>query len=460
MSDNLYKQRAERERAARKAAEELLEAKSSELFATNKQLKESAAALLTKTSEMNVVLDRTVAGILMVDGERNIQIANPAACIMFGADAPADLIGKPVADLFKAEQADEVAAIEAAAGDGKDALKDQSTREFEAARLDGGTLPVEVAVAATELNDERRTVWICRDLTRRKQAEAERAELERELRHAQKLDSLGTLASGIAHEINTPVQYVSDNVRFLNETFDDLLDLIKQYRGLVTACADGAPSADIVQSVRDKEDECDLDFLFEETPGAIEQTLNGLQQISKIVTAIKEFSHPGTTEKTAVDLNEAIETTLTVSRNQWKYIAEAETDLAAGMPPVMCHPSDFNQVILNLIVNAAHAIEAHLPDGELGRIKVSTRLENGQVRIDIADNGGGIPAEHAERIFDPFFTTKGVGKGTGQGLAIAHNFIVNKHGGDLRFDTEVGKGTTFTILLPVGAKDSEQEAAA
>jgi signal transduction histidine kinase len=187
---------------------------------------------------------------------------------------------------------------------------------------------------------------------------------------------------------------------------------------------------------------------------AVQQSLEGIERVSTIVRAMKEFSHPGSSEKTPTDINHAIENTLTVARNEWKYIAEVERDYAENLPLVPCLPGEFNQVILNLITNAAHAISKALSNepGELGRIHIKTRKVNEMVEIQIADTGTGIPEKLRNKVFDPFFTTKEVGRGTGQGLTIAYNVIVEKHGGILTFETEVGKGTTFIIQLPLQAQ--------
>jgi signal transduction histidine kinase len=206
----------------------------------------------------------------------------------------------------------------------------------------------------------------------------------------------------------------------------------------------------------------DADYLALEIPKAIDQTLEGITCVSTLVSAMKEFSHPGTKEKTPLDLNRAIESTITVARNEWKYAADLETDLDPLLPMVSCHPGEFNQVILNLIVNAAHAIGDVSANGgpERGTIKVRTRNRPGYVEIRIQDTGGGIPENVQARVFDPFFTTKEIGKGTGQGLAIARSVVVDKHGGSIDFETEAGTGTTFVIRLPHDAETPVPTAAA
>jgi signal transduction histidine kinase len=200
--------------------------------------------------------------------------------------------------------------------------------------------------------------------------------------------------------------------------------------------------------------ECDLPYLEKELPNAIDQSLEGLRRIGRIVKAMKEFSHPGSNEKLPADINRAIETTITVARNEWKYVAEVVTDLDPSLPPVPCLQGEFNQVILNLLVNAAHAISAVVGDGakNKGKITVTTRRVDDSAEITIHDSGTGIPKEIQARIFEPFFTTKPVGKGTGQGLSLAHSTIVKRHRGQIWFESAPGEGTTFFIRLPLHAE--------
>jgi signal transduction histidine kinase len=199
-----------------------------------------------------------------------------------------------------------------------------------------------------------------------------------------------------------------------------------------------------------------VEYLTAEIPNAIAQSLEGVERVAKIVRSMKDFSHPGGETKQAVDLNRALESTLTVCRNEWKYVAEAVTDFDPDLPLVTCLPGECNQVFLNLIINAAHAIGDKLagrPDDK-GAITIATRRDGDRAEIRIIDTGTGIPEKHHARIFDPFFTTKEVGRGTGQGLAIAHCVITEKHGGTIHFETEIGRGTTFVVRLPISGEPS------
>lgn len=286
----------------------------------------------------------------------------------------------------------------------------------------------------------------------------ERRLMERQLAQAQKLESIGQLAAGIAHEINTPIQYVGDNARFLRDACQEILRLIDEALALVNSLeTDHSPSTALAASLREAVAKADLDYLREEIPKAADQTVEGVGRVAKIVRALKEFSHPGNREPTAVDINKALESTIVVSRNEWKYVADLVTDLDPALPTVPCDPGELNQVFLNLIVNAAHAISDVVSKRprERGRITVSTRGDGPWVEVRIQDTGTGISEGIRPRIFDPFFTTKEVGRGTGQGLAICHSVIVKKLGGHLYFETEVGKGTTFVVRLPASGQRPE-----
>jgi PAS domain S-box-containing protein len=284
----------------------------------------------------------------------------------------------------------------------------------------------------------------------------EKRALEMQLAQARKLESIGQLAAGIAHEINTPTQYVGDNTRFLRDAFGDLLSIMKRYDQLRERIKQGLATDELVDEIEASIQEVDLGYLEEEIPNAIRQTLDGVERVSKIVRSMKEFSHPGGDEKTPVDINEALESTITVARNEWKYVAEMETDFDPSLPVVPCFPGELNQVFLNILVNAAHAIGDVVKDNANGKgtISVSTRAIDDSVEIRIRDTGSGIPEHIRSRVFDPFFTTKGVGKGTGQGLAIAHTVIVEKHGGSITFQSEQGRGTTFIIRIPMKESSS------
>ncbi|MBA3968298.1 MAG: PAS domain S-box protein, partial [Nitrospirales bacterium] len=254
----------------------------------------------------------------------------------------------------------------------------------------------------------------------------ERKQLQAQLVLAQKMESIGQLAAGIAHEINTPTQFIGDNLRFLKDSFEAIQKVLDVYGQVVQTMPHDAVDPELLQVLHLMEAtlaEADLAYVTKEIPAAIQQSLDGAERVSTIVRAMKVFSHPGTTEKKPIDLNQTIESTVTVARHEWKYVADVALHLDPTLPPIPCLPGEFNQVILNLLVNAAHAIEDVVgkAEGGKGTITISTRMQQDWVEIRIADTGTGIPENARHKIFDPFFTTKEVGKGTGQGLAIAHD---------------------------------------
>lgn len=286
----------------------------------------------------------------------------------------------------------------------------------------------------------------------------DRRALEGQLAHAQKLESIGQLAAGIAHEINTPIQYVGDNLRFLQESFEARQGVLAAYREFVRQAGDAA-DPEALAAVRRAEEEADAEFLASEIPLAVAQAAEGTARVSHIVRAMKDFSHPGTAAKVTADLNRLLDSTATVASNEWKYVAELRRDFAPDLPPVPCLPADLNQVFLNMIVNAAHAIGDVVGDGARGKgvITLGTRRCGDWVEVRVGDTGAGMAEEVRARIFDPFFTTKPVGRGTGQGLAISHAVVVEKHKGTIRVETAVGAGTTFIIRLPLGSGADAEE---
>jgi two-component system NtrC family sensor kinase len=290
-------------------------------------------------------------------------------------------------------------------------------------------------------------------LRARQRAERKLEKLVLELKAAQdqlvqahKLEAIGQLAAGVAHEINTPTQFVSDNTTFLQGAFDKLL----ASSAVCRIAIESGTTAD-AELARQALERARLDYHAKQVPRAIEQSLDGLRRIASLVAALKEFSHPSGGVKAAVDLNQAIQTTITIARNEWKYVAELTTDFDPDLPPVWCLQDELNQVVLNMIVNAAHAIAEHAHDGQLGKIAIRTSTAGELAVIEISDNGAGIPETIRHRIFEPFFTTKPQGKGTGQGLAISYGVIVDKHQGSIDVDSAPGRGTRFTIKLPLSA---------
>jgi signal transduction histidine kinase len=333
-------------------------------------------------------------------------------------------------------------------------------------REDGSTVWIGLSVVPITNEDQRIThhVVLGADITSRLVADRKKAELQQqlfdemrereriaiELRLAQKLESVGRLAAGLAHEINTPIQYVADSVYFLKSAFEDLSALFAAYRDIAARQAMNV-GEETVAHLKTLETNADYEFLSVEVPKAFERTLEGTQRVAGIVRAMKEFAHPDTNEQRPADINRALQTTLTVARSEYRYAAQVETHLDTP-PEVLCNIGELNQVFLNLIVNSSHAIVDSGKDSATGLITVSTKLAGDDVQIAVGDNGCGIPQENVDKIFDPFFTTKEVGRGTGQGLAIVRSIVVDKHGGRIDVLSEVGRGTKFVISLPIAGR--------
>ena len=337
----------------------------------------------------------------------------------------------------------------------------ESQRKNEPSRIDDvrftsavgqeGFLGLSVTPLCDENGLSTGVLLLAADITRRKLMEAQLAQ-------ARKLESIGHLAAGVAHEINTPVQYIGDNIRFLIESAARLHALHDEYERLLQACKQGQVDEAVIEKVEAAIENAEVAYLLQEIPRALTESLEGIQRVTGIVQAMKEFSHPGTVAKTGVDLNHTIESTILVARNEWKYVAEVVTEFASPLPLIYCYPADLNQVILNLIVNAAHAIEdmASTRAGSKGRITISTAFDGEWAEIRVQDTGSGIPESIRHKIFDPFFTTKEVGRGTGQGLAIAHHIIVEKHQGTIHVESREGEGSTFVLRFPSRAPELEE----
>jgi signal transduction histidine kinase/DNA-binding response OmpR family regulator len=266
-----------------------------------------------------------------------------------------------------------------------------------------------------------------------------RQAVEVELGLAQKLEAVGRLAAGIAHEINTPIQYIGDSAHFLESAFDEMLTVMAS-----------------AEQPQDTNPDPDILFLLDETPRAIERIIEGTQRVATIVRAMKEFAHRDATEKAPADLNRAIETTLLIARSEYKYVATAQLH-PGDIPQVMCNVGELSQVFLNLIVNSAHALMDAGRDVDTGRILIRTMLVEGYAELQFEDNGCGIPQEIIDKIYDPFFTTKEAGRGSGQGLAIARSIVVDKHCGRINVVSTPGVGTCFTLRLPVGGPAGDRK---
>ncbi|HWR03816.1 MAG TPA: PAS domain-containing protein [Humidesulfovibrio sp.] len=440
--DITEKKRVERElQAAYAEMERRVEQRTEQLAYANTLLQTEIAERKQAHREANLVLSAVSALLVGVDMQGRVSKWNQAASEIFQL-AEEDSLGREFASLPLPWEWDRV--LEGLA---QCSLERQTVKinNLWYERADGkeGFLFVGLSPILDEGGGLKGVLVLGTDITDFKVLEAQ-------LSQAQKLESIGQLAAGIAHEINTPTQYVGDTISFLRDANADILAVMDRVAELA-ATPDAGCGAEALQDLADKLEDIEYPFLREEMPLSFSRAKDGIQRVSGIVRAMRSFSHPGQGEKKGVDLNEALMNTITVSRNEWKYVADMETDLDPQLPQVICLPAEMNQVFLNIVVNAAHAVEeAVRGTARKGVIRIATAQEEGGVRISISDTGAGIPEAVRGKIFDPFFTTKEVGKGTGQGLTLAYDIVVNKHGGSISFDTEHGRGTTFHIHLPLG----------
>jgi PAS domain S-box-containing protein len=391
---------------------------------------------LLSRSRLSIVVEHSPDALMLAGESGVIRFINPAGAAMMKCSS-ADLLGR---DIWSLMHPDDKAAMLDTPVPTAVTPRPCRIRGFPADEWTETEVLIEYV---SEHDGSRSMVFTARDIS-------ERQRLELELRHAQKLESVGRLAAGIAHEINTPIQFVGDNARFLDSAFADVTRLYAAYGDLVTAARELGGLDEALREVEAVATDIDIDFVMDEVPIAVSQTLDGINRVANIVRAMKAFGHPGTEVKAQADLNEAIGHTIVVANNEIKYVADVRTDLG-DLPLVYCHLGDINQVVLNLVVNAAHAIGS--ADRGRGTIGITTRLDGEYAVIEVSDTGTGVPPEIADKLFDPFFTTKDVGTGTGQGLALVRTLVADRHGGTIDFTTEPGAGSTFTVRLPVGAID-------
>jgi len=401
-------------------------------------------ALSAAHDELRVVLDSITSILVVLDEEGRVRRWNLPAENTLGP-AAAQAVGRRLEELTLPFDPSPLLAAVSACLAGQ---RDERLEDVQYSRGEGGTgfLGFTMSPLRDPGGASRGCLVLGRDIT-------EKRLMETQLARAQKLESLGQLAAGIAHEINTPTQFVSDNASFLRSSLQELAPLLEQVERLRSAGAAAQVADALVDELIAAAERVDVGYILSELPKAIDDSLGGLERIAGIVRAMKEFSHPGSGQKEMADVNRCIRSTATVARNEWKYVAELVLELDPHLPAIPCYPQDLNQVLLNLIVNSAHAIDEQRKRSAtdaLGTITVGTRVVGDELEIRLSDTGCGIPPGLHTRVFDPFFTTKEVGKGTGQGLAITHQVVVQKHGGRITLESEIGRGTTFRVYLPLG----------
>lgn len=390
-------------------------------------------------------------GIVIVQ-DKSVVFANSAAEAIFGFGAE-EMLGREFSSLVSGVDLRERSHLESIGE--RRTRGSRSAMEIPARHRSGRDIILEVSVSEfAPLDQDKRLTVLIRDVTQRKTLEMQREQ-------AHKMESIGQLAAGVAHEINTPIQYIGDNIGFLQESYQKLEMLLNAYGELSVNVSASNSLQPRLARIAELYDQFNFDYLKQEVPRAIAQSLEGVEQVASIVATMREFS-AGSPELTSTDLNHLIEGAVVISKNGWKYVAELQTDLDRSLPPVVCAPGELRQVLLNLIVNAADAITdaINLGSGQMGMIRIASRWDGEMAEIRVSDTGTGIPEAIRAKVFDPFFTTKEVGKGSGQGLALAYTTIVKRHAGSIELETEVGVGTTFLVRLPIGGAIGNGAAAA
>jgi two-component system, NtrC family, sensor kinase len=384
----------------------------------------------------------TASDGIVILGDGAVVYANSAAEGIFGF-ASGEMLGLEFCDLAAGVELQGRPPAESAGG--SDRGGSPPPIEIDARHRSGREIVLELSISEiAPLEQHNHLTVLIRDVTQRKTLEMQRAQ-------TYKMESIGQLAAGVAHEINTPIQYIGDNIAFLQESYQKLELLMNAYDDLLEEVRPNHAMQTGIARIEELGGRLNLPYLKREVPRAIEQSLEGVEQVASIVAAMKDFSHPGSLELAPTNMNQLIESAVVISKNEWKYIADLRTDLDRGLPAVVCSPGELRQVLLNLIVNAVDAItDAMQPrSNQKGLIEISSRWDGDMAEIRVSDSGVGIPETIRAKVFDLFFTTKEVGKGSGQGLALAYSTIVKRHGGSIEFESEMGVGTTFVVRLPI-----------
>ncbi|TRZ94590.1 MAG: PAS domain S-box protein [Rhodocyclaceae bacterium] len=419
-----------------------------------------AHALLEIAAIHRIATDVANDAIIMIDNEARISLWNRAAERVFGYSFH-EAMGQEVHALIAPQRYHAVSAKAfehfKATGEGAALGK---LLELTGIRKGGTEFPLELSLSAENFKGRWIAVATARDISDRKhgeqQVQAQGEHLEKvnaelvaantqlkdaqnQLLQSEKMASIGLLAAGVAHEINNPIGYVYSNLGTLEKYLADIFAVVRKYEA-AEHLMDG--HAEEIEDVRQFKAQVDLDYLKEDIQSLLAESREGLMRVRKIVRDLKDFSHIGSDEEWQwADVKAGLESTLGVVWNELKYKCEVVKEYA-DLPLILCLPSQLNQVFMNLMVNAAQAIEVH------GIVTLRTGQEEDQIWVEIADTGKGVAPENLARLFDPFFTTKPVGLGTGLGLSVSYS-IVEKHHGKIEVHSELGKGATFRVWLPV-----------
>ncbi|MBW1975553.1 MAG: PAS domain S-box protein [Deltaproteobacteria bacterium] len=395
-------------------------------------------------SELQAVINAVSAIVIAIDENGIVYRWNRQAENYFGIRASV-AVGSSLEDLTKELPIAEY--VKSASETGQSVSKEIKTEN-----LNGRISFLEVLIHPYKKTDsgKHKILIVAFDITEKKH-------MEMQVAHSQKLQAIGTLAAGIAHEINSPAQCIAANLPFIQESFTELLKIISQYQELGGLDPSSPRRLELLKNIKKSEEEIDIDFLTTEIPQAIQQSIECITQIQKIVSSIRDFSHPLTPKRQWVDINKSIQSVVNLTKNEWKRIAEVSLKLDPKLPLLYCSPTEINQVLLNLVVNALQAIQEKKEKNSnfWGRLTLETSLNGPWCEIKISDNGVGIPDTIKDKVFEPFFTTKDPGMGTGQGLAIAQAIVVRGHSGQIFFNSKEGKGTEFVIRLPLKSQQDE-----
>ena len=431
---NVYQRMFEREREARKQAEELLETMSLELYDAYSQLKKSS-------DEVFAIFRSVTDGIVTFNQAGTIESLNPAIERIFGYSENV-LKGQDIRVLLPSNELEFEFELDDTYWVDR-CSEAQPKFATQGINAQGQIFDMELSASKSSQSGKDFYVWVIRNTSKIRN-------VERKLAVSQRLEAIGQLAAGLSHEINTPIQYVHENVKFLRDAFKATEEVLARVEREFSS-AGSYPTPGFEESFRQICSETQWDFFRKEIPVALYETLYGSKRVTSIVQAIRDFAHPGASEMSTLDLNKAITSAVTLAANHWRTLGEIVTDFDRSLPKITCHVSEINQVILNLLINACDAIaEARAANpSRLGKIVFKTWQEGNMAKLSISDSGVGIKRENLERIFTLFFTTKAVGKGTGQGLAIAHSIVVERHNGNIDVFSQLGEGATFIVSLPI-----------
>ena len=404
--------------------------------------KRSEQRLIAANREMDQILASITSMLVVIDGKGRVSRWNKAAEHMFGLPEKKVLSAKFTDIGLSWDSSVMAAAMKQCIDDNIAIAVDEIA--YRTPEGQPGSLSVIISPYICSNKEESGLLILGQIITDRKR-------LEGHLVQAQKLESIGQLAAGLAHEINTPIQFIGNNANFIKEGLCGVRKVQDLYNGLEKILESGEDPESQLEKIKELRNEIDLPYLMEELPFAVDESLDGIKRVTDIVSAMKVFSGTGSREKTLVDLNQSIRNTITITKNEWKHVAEVEMDFDDDLPLVPCNSDDLFQVTLNLVVNAVHTISEELKEkrDQIGRIRISTKQVGNLVELRISDTGTGIPEEIRDRVFDPFFTTKEVGNGSGLGLSLAYSVVVQNHDGSIEFETEMGEGTTFIVALPL-----------